>query len=140
MNVFDPMSNKTVHASRQVSMRPRYQPLDSDDDLLICGTSEGPWNRGFSLIRPSVTADSRATANRRGERMPRRFPVLPLLASPAAPLAAAGQPIYSYTVIGGISQPPPSGPISLPLALNNNGRVVGYGYNAGGSMQALNWK
>ncbi len=58
-----------------------------------------------------------------------------LLAAPAA-----AQPAYSVTVIGGIPHSPSSGPISLPLALNNNGRVVGYGYLAGGAIQALNWK
>jgi probable HAF family extracellular repeat protein len=74
--------------------------------------------------------------------MPRCTPILACLAAPIAFLAApaAAQPIYSYTVIGGIPQPPPTGPISQPLALNNNGRVVGYGFNAGGNIQALNWK
>lgn len=64
--------------------------------------------------------------------------ILTLFALLAAP--AAAQSLYSVTIIGGPTQPPLSGPVSLPLALNNNGRVVGYGYNSGGNIQALNWK
>lgn len=54
------------------------------------------------------------------------------------PALAAEPPRYAVTVIGGVSSVP-AGPVSLPLALNNNGRIVGYGYT-GTSFQTLNWK
>jgi hypothetical protein len=43
-------------------------------------------------------------------------------------------------VIGGLNPTPSAGPVSLPLALNNNGRVVGYAFTQGSAIRALNWK
>jgi probable HAF family extracellular repeat protein len=56
----------------------------------------------------------------------------------AAPLAA--QPRYSVTIVGGLSPVAPSGPVSLPLALNNSARVVGYAFTDVGQIRALNWR
>ena len=70
--------------------------------------------------------------------MPRHAAVL-LLALLAAP-AAAQTPLYSVTIVSGGNPPPSAGPVSLPLSLNNNGRVVGYGFTPAGQIQAMNWK
>ena len=53
---------------------------------------------------------------------------------------AHAQPRYSVTVIGGLGHQPASGPISSSLGLNNNGRVVGYGYTGVTQIQALSWR
>lgn len=66
----------------------------------------------------------------------RPFAVLILAASPAL----ATPPQYQVTVVDPAFSPAPSGPISMPLALNNNGRVVGYSYTDGNNFRTLNWK
>ncbi len=63
-----------------------------------------------------------------------------LLCLAALCTSATAQPHYAVTVIGGLPQSAPTGPLSLPMALNNNGRVVGYSYNTHGTIEALNWK
>jgi probable HAF family extracellular repeat protein len=70
--------------------------------------------------------------------MTRRF-VAALLSLGACSLAAA-QPQYTVEVIGGIEPSSPSGLLSLPLGINNNGRVVGYTSTATSPTYILNWK
>jgi probable HAF family extracellular repeat protein len=57
-----------------------------------------------------------------------------------AAMPAAAQPRFSVTVVGGPPQAAPSGPLSLPLSLNDHGRVVGYSYAPGGNTRAMNWR
>lgn len=71
------------------------------------------------------------------------MPDLILLASATlacVSMAAAQPPMYTMQVIGGFEQPANSGPVSLPLGLNNNGRLVGYGTTPATQSSILNWK
>lgn len=57
-----------------------------------------------------------------------------------APLAHAGEPPrFEVTLIQGLSQPMGQTP-GQPLALNNNGRVVGYAQSGPGDLTAINWR
>ncbi|MBL9030830.1 MAG: hypothetical protein JNM80_03875 [Phycisphaerae bacterium] len=63
----------------------------------------------------------------------------PCLAGPIITPASAA-PRYTYTVIGGLPQSAPAGPLSMSLSVNSSGRVVGYGATAPGYLSALSWK
>lgn len=62
------------------------------------------------------------------------------LVTGAATLAAAQAPTFNLSVVTAPNLGPGSGSITQPLSLNNNGRVVGYGYPSQNHMRAMNWK
>lgn len=62
------------------------------------------------------------------------------LVTGAATLAAAQPPTFSVSVVTTPNLGPGSAAITQPLSLNNNGRVVGYGYPSQNHMRAMNWK
>ncbi|MFN0134262.1 MAG: hypothetical protein ACKVW3_17250 [Phycisphaerales bacterium] len=66
----------------------------------------------------------------------------PAALSPAGPIITTSgtSPGYSYTIIGGLPQSAPAGPLSMSLSVNDTGRVVGYGATAPGYLSALSWK
>src|SRR5262245_2185767 len=103
----------------------------------------GPRHPPFSDTRLIRTLPGADTPTSRRKLMPRATPratlavLAVLLAAPALP---AQPPQYSVAVIAAIDPAPPAGPISLPLGLNNNGRVVGYSYTNAGQIHALNWR
>jgi len=76
--------------------------------------------------------------------MPRHLVIraLSLAAVPvmAAPAAQANPPVYQYSIIGGLPAPSGSTANTLPLALNNNGRIVGYSATGPGTFQPMNWR
>lgn len=61
-----------------------------------------------------------------------------VLAVAGAP-ALATPPQYELTVVSGLDLPL-AGPAGQPLAVNVNGRVVGYSYDGGTNYRALSWK
>ncbi len=66
-----------------------------------------------------------------------------LLAAPvlvASVALASDPPRYAVEVIGALDPQSPNGILSLPLGLNNNGRVVGYGSTAESPTNILNFK
>jgi probable HAF family extracellular repeat protein len=62
------------------------------------------------------------------------------LVTGAATLAAAQPPAFTVSVVSTPNLGPGSAAITQPLSLNNNGRVVGYGYPSQNHMRAMNWK
>jgi probable HAF family extracellular repeat protein len=54
--------------------------------------------------------------------------------------AAAAPPQYVLSVVGGFAEPQPYGPVSMPLALNDHGMLVGYGTSAVGGTRGLSWQ
>lgn len=72
-----------------------------------------------------------------------RLPALAALAAAAilaAPAHADEPPRYQYAIIGGVPHPSGSLASALPLALNNNGRMVGYTASGPGAFQPMNWR
>lgn len=68
-----------------------------------------------------------------------RIVVLTLLT--AALSVQAAPPSFMVHVVGSLEEPPPPyGPSSYVLGLNNNGRVVGYALGPSGAMRVLNWR
>lgn len=62
------------------------------------------------------------------------------LAGTASVALASNPPQYTVEVIGALDPSSPNGVLSLPLGLNNNGRVVGYGSTTDSPTNILNWK
>lgn len=71
-----------------------------------------------------------------------RRTLLAALALSTSTALAADPPRYWVEVVGGLDPgaSSPSGLVSFPLGMNNNGRVVGYSATNGSPGQIINWK
>jgi len=71
-----------------------------------------------------------------------RRTLIAALALSTSTALAADPPRYWVEVVGGLDPQgaSPSGLVSFPLGMNNNGRVVGYAASNGSPSQIINWK